>query len=80
MYIFFRWIGGFYPGFLLPFRSTCTLSQWRIQGRGPGGPAAPLFLDQTEARSRIFFLSQGLDDRASPYLKIWIRHRIDLSR
>ena len=25
--------------------------KWRIQGRGPGGPAPPpLFLDQTEAR------------------------------
>ena len=26
-------------------------NQWRIQGRGPGGPAPlPLLLDQTEAR------------------------------
>ena len=24
--------------------------QWRIQGRGPGGPDPPLFLDQNEAR------------------------------
>ena len=24
--------------------------QWRIQGRGPGGPGCPLFLDQTEDR------------------------------
>ena len=22
--------------------------QWQIQGRGPGGPGSPLFLDQTE--------------------------------
>ena len=51
--------------------------QWRIQGRGPGGPALPppsppppatLFLDQTEARrvEKIFWrpgpsLSKGLD-------------------
>ena len=24
--------------------------QWRIQEKGPGGPALPLFLDQAEAR------------------------------
>ena len=31
--------------------------QWRIQGRNPGGPAPPLFLDQTEARraEELFF-------------------------
>ena len=39
-------------------------------GEGPGGPAPPLFLDQTE---KIFFgdraspLSQGLDDRLPPF-------------
>ena len=43
--------------------------QWRMQGRGPGGPGPPLFLDQTE---NIFFgdratiLSKGLDDRPPP--------------
>ena len=35
--------------------------QWRIQGRGPGGPLPPpLFLDQTEdqrAAKKLFFLS-----------------------
>ena len=48
-------------------------------GEVPGPP--PLFLDQTEARraEKIFSgdhppLSQGLDDRAPPYLKVWIRH------
>ena len=42
--------------------------QWQIQGRGPGDPGSPLFLDQTEARrAEKFFLenphllSQGLD-------------------
>ena len=43
-------------------------------GEGPGGPAPPIFLDQTEAqRAQIFFfwdrpppLCQGLDDRAPP--------------
>jgi len=62
-----------------------------IQGRGPGGPGPPLFLDQTEARrAEKFFwrpppsLSQGLDDRASPpsfiWLRVWIRQCLDLSR
>ena len=43
--------------------------QWRIQGRDPGGPGLPLFLDQTETRraEKIFLgdrppLSKGLDD------------------
>ena len=36
-------------------RFTHTL-QWRIQGRGPGGPTPPvLFLDQTEAGKKKFF-------------------------
>ena len=68
------------------------LFQWRIQGRGPVGPTPPLFLDQTEVRTaEIFFLgggrnfffrpppppiSQGLDDRSPPYLKVGIRHCI----
>ena len=31
--------------------------QWQIQGRGPGDPAPPLFLDQTETRraEKYFF-------------------------
>ena len=29
---------------------SLSFIQWRIQGRGPGGPGRPLFLDQTEAR------------------------------
>ena len=46
--------------------------QWRIQGRGPGGPP-PLILDQTEAQRAEEkkletdpppTLSRGLDDRA----------------
>ena len=51
-----------------------------MQGRGPGEPGPPLFLDQTE---NIFFgdratiLSKGLDDRPPPppplHLKVWIR-------
>lgn len=46
--------------------------QWRIQGKGPGGPGPPLCEDQTEAVGpKNFFgvppppLSQGLDDRLS---------------
>ena len=52
-------------------------------GEVPGEPGLPLFLDQTEAwRAEKNFLettpppplSQGLDDRAPPYLKVWIHH------
>ena len=54
--------------------NTICYTKWRIQGRGPGGPAPPLFLDQTEARrAEKFFwetgppsLCQGLDYRAPP--------------
>ena len=63
--------------------STVT-QQWRIQERDPGDPASPppLFLDQTKApraEKKAFKtapspLSQGLDDRPPPYLKVWIRH------
>jgi len=51
-----------------------NMQQWRIQGRGPGGPP-PLFFDQNEARraKKIFWdtalpLSQGLDDRTPPLI------------
>lgn len=44
-------------------------------------PLLPLFLDQIEARrveKKIFGngppLTQSLDDRGSPYLKVWIRY------
>ena len=47
-------------------------AQWRIQGRGPGGPP-PLIFDQNEARrtEKIFLgdrppLSQGLDEPPPP--------------
>ena len=51
-------------------------------GEEHGGAGPPLFLDQNEARraEKNFFeacphpLSQGLDDRASPYVRVWIRH------
>ena len=44
--------------------------QWWIQGKAPGGPWPPLFLDQTEARraEKIFFFS----DRVPPYLRVWM--------
>ena len=49
---------------------TIFLEQWRIQGRGPGGPAPPLFLDQTEAR---WAEKIGGGDRhpPPPYLRVW---------
>ena len=49
-------------------------SQWRFQGRGPGGHPSPLFVDQTEAQGAVFnetrphLLSQGLNDRPNPLL------------
>ena len=44
---------------LKPTTNMC-LQQWRIQGRGPGGPPPPpLFLYQTEP--------------PTAYLKVWIR-------
>ena len=63
---------------------SLSFIQWRIQGRDPGGPGLPLFLDQTETRraEKIFF-----EDRlppphylrvwmtwTPPYLKVWIQH------
>ena len=47
----------------------CT-RQWRIQGRGPGGPGLPLFLDRTEARraEKKFFSRPS----PSPYLRVWM--------
>lgn len=50
---------------------TAFTLQWRIQGKGLGGPGPPLCEDQTEAVGpKNFFgipppLSQGLDDRLS---------------
>ena len=47
--------------------------QWRIYGRGQGGPPPPVFLDQTGAQraEKVFWetalpLFQGLDDRIPP--------------
>ena len=45
----FVWQGRFFSPACLTSPSTCIL-QWRIQGRGPGGAAPLLFLDQTEAQ------------------------------
>ena len=58
--------------------------QWRILGRSPDGSAPRIFLDQTEVRRAEKKnlrppppvpppVSQGLDDRAPPSLKICIR-------
>ena len=43
--------------------------QWRIQGRGSGGPAPPLFLDQTKARR----VEKNFWRPAPPlYLRVWM--------
>ena len=50
--------------------------QWRIQGR----PTKPEARRRQEGPNKISLrpppprLSQGLDDRAPSYLKVWIRH------
>ena len=53
-------------------------------GEGPGG-AAPLLLDQTEARGKKFVwrplppsFSNGQDDRPLAYRKVLIRHCVPL--
>ena len=42
--------------------------QWRIQGRGPGSQALPLFLNQTEARRA----EKNFLRPPSPYLRVWM--------
>ena len=68
----------------LSYLMWCTVhnwtSEWRIQGRGPGGLDPLLFLDQTEAQraEKIFFGDPPPYQRfwmtAPPYLKVWMRH------
>ena len=61
---------------------SLSFIQWRNQGRGPGGPGHPLFLDQTETRraGKIFFgdppppLLRIWMTWTPPYLQIWIQH------
>ena len=48
-------IDKWYP-FHIPSLELCISLQWRIQGRGPGGPGPPLFFDQNEAR-RVWMTS-----------------------
>ena len=58
---------------------SCTRhAQWRIQGRGPGGPGLPLFLDQTETRraEKKFFSRPP----PSPYLRVWMTGLPPLSK
>ena len=48
---------------------SLSFIQWRNQGRGPGGPGHPLFLDQTETR-RTEKISFG--DRPPSHLRVWM--------
>ena len=59
------------------------INHWpaKVLGKPIAGPSPPLFLDQTQAqrgekilRERPPPLSQGLDDRPPPDMKVWIRH------
>ena len=68
----------------LSYLMWCTVhnwtSEWRIQGRGPGGLDPLLFLDQTEAQraEKNFFgdppLIKGSGWLRPPYLKVWMQH------
>ena len=69
----------------LKVHRTPYVSQWRIRGSGPVGPAPPPFLlVQTEARraKEYFFFNRAPPfwftppPPPSPYLKVWIRHCI----
>ena len=52
----------------LEFHTNTIRGQWRIQGKGPGGPPS-LLLDQNEARraEKFFF-----EPPPAPYLRIWM--------
>ena len=52
-------------------------TQWRIQGRGQGARAPPLFLAQTDGRKgrQIFFL----ETTPPLYLRVWMTARPHLS-
>ena len=50
--------------------ASSFILQWRIQGKGPGGPPPYLFLDQTEAlkaEKNIFLRPPHL-----PCLRVWM--------
>ena len=74
---------------LSSFNSVLSYTeQWLIQGRGPGGGAALLFVDQTVARRAQKDFQPDFSPAPppppsylrfwmivpSPYLKVWIRH------
>ena len=57
-----------------PIKIEANIRQWRIQGRGPGGPGSPLSLDQNEARrakKNLFGDRPPLMNGPPPYLKVW---------
>ena len=53
---------------------SLSFIQWRIQGRGPGGPGLPLFLDQTETRrAEKNFFGEIIFTRAFTRQRLFIR-------
>ena len=54
----------------LEFHTIMIRGQWRIQGKGPGGPP-PLLLDENEAgRAEKNFLEAA--PPPPPYLRVWM--------
>ena len=74
---------GLEPSDLLWFFKVILLLlfQWRIQARGPGTPAPPLFLDQTEARGEgpnTMLLDRPPPPPPPPYLEVKTHHYLPI--
>ena len=58
---------------MIRIRISRIIAQWRIQGRGPGGPAPPLlFFDENEARRAEKKLLETATPPPPPYFMVWM--------